>query len=523
MDALQATADYHKFCPGEESVKISNAICRGRRRSHHPSCNGCKFNDDEKGRDQTQTADKTDDVSPVESLFRSNEIRGTVPSPLSHDAAWRIGHATAQYLRGRLRGYDRADPNARNIIVGRDTRSHSEDLQDALVEGIRSSSLDVIDIGPVDTPQLYFAVNNTNACGGIQVTAGDMPPDHNGFLICGAKAAPVTTETGLVSIRDIATRVPRHNTGSQSRLSEKDFSAAYAEFVRPFLHRRSHRAERVTVVCDAANGTAGASLSAIFKGARKLTVVPMGFEHDGRFNHVPNPFDPKNTRELRKLTKQHKADIAVSFNGDATSCIFLDDRGLTVRSDLIATLLARMFIERSPGAAVVLDVRSTRAAVEEIERAGGVAILTRVGPSFVKKAMAERNAVFGADLHGRFYFRDNFYCESAILALVHVLNLITDTDHRLSELVRSVSRYRSTGELRFHRPDPDHALREIRAAHADAHIDMLDGITVTYPDWSFNVRPAEAGSYLYAMVEARTRKTADEYLARLEPLLGERA
>jgi phosphomannomutase len=233
--------------------------------------------------------------------------------------------------------------------------------------------------------------------------------------------------------------------------------------------------------------------------------------------------DPKNTRQLRASVKKRKVALGVCFSGDAASCAFVDERGATIRPDLIAAALARMFIERNPGAAVVLDLRSTRAAVEEIQRAGGVHVPARVGPVFIKKAMADRNAVFGADLQGRFYFRENFFCESAILACVHVLNLLTDTDRKFSEVIRSVNRYRSSGELRFPCPDPDGTVQEIADAHAAAQTDALDGITARYPEWSFNVRRSPTESAVLVTLEARSKKAVVERLAELRPLLGEPA
>ncbi|MBN2562952.1 MAG: phosphomannomutase/phosphoglucomutase [Phycisphaerae bacterium] len=524
MHAAQTTADYYKFCPGEEHVKISNAICRGRRRTHYPACQGCRFNDDEKPpQANLPVTERADPVSQIASAFQPHGVCAPVPVPLSQDVAWRIGYATAQFLRGRLRGYDRADPSARSFIVGRDTRIHSAGLQRALIEGIRAAGLDAVNIGAVDTPQLYFAVNHVGASGGIQTTGGTMPADYNGFVICGGKAVPVTAETGLASIRDIALRVPKHQTGTTARLTDQDFSKPYTDFIRGFLRGGRKLAKPLKVVVDASNGMASRWVSALLKRIKNVTVVPLNCDGDGHFEHEPDPLNVKNTRQLRKSVKDHKADFGVCFGGDAANCAFADEKGFTVRPDLIAALLARMFIERQAGAAIVLDHRSTRTASEEIRRAGGVSVLSRADQASMKKLMSERNAVFGGALDGRFYFRDNFFCESAILAFVHVLNLLASADRKLSELVRPLYRYRSSGEVRFPCPDPDKVLHEIASAHGDAEIDTLDGITASYPDWWFNARPSPAGPVLLVTLEARTRKALDEKLTQLQPLLGDRS
>lgn len=514
------TAAYQRFCPGEETIKISDAICRGRRRSHFPNCHGCQFNDDEQGSATIAAdAEKPDTTSQIESLFHAHEVSGTVPVPLSGEVAWRIGHAAAQYLRAKLRGCDRADPNARSIIVGRDLRAHSSELQHSLIEGIRAAGLDVLDIGAVDTPQVYFAVDRTGACGGIQTTAGHRSSDYNGFIICGAQAVPVTAETGLASIRDLAARVPKHRTGTTSRLSERDFSQPYADFVRGFLHGEGELCRRLKVVVDAADGMAARWVPIIFGEIRKLRILLMNDRPASGIVHEPDPLQLKNTRDLRKRVKQSKADLGVGFSGDASQCVFVDDKGSIVRTDAAAALIARSFIERQPGAAILLDLRSSRAAAEDIERTGGRPLLGRAGHALMRRTMVERKAVFGADLAGHFYFRDNYCCESAMLAFAHLLEVLASTGRKLSELLGPLQGYRSSGELRFQCPDPDAAIQQIVQAHGDAEIDHLDGITVRYPDWWFNVRPSRSESLLRVTLEARTKRIVDERLAQLHPLL----
>lgn len=524
MQATQPTTDYFRFCPGEEKIRISNAICRGRRRSHYPACHGCRFNDDEVAASNAVGApDRPDPGTLIEAVFQAYDVCATVPTPLSQDIAWRIGHATAQYLRAKLRGYDRADPETRSLIVGRDMRTHSIILQQALIQGIRAAGLDVIDVGAVDTPQLYFAVHHSRACGGIQTTAGHRSAEYNGFVFCGAKAVPLTPETGLASIRDLAIRVPKHNTGTLSRLIQRDFSKPYIDFLRALIPGDGALPRRLKVVIDAGNGMAGKLLPDLFDGVRKLTVIPMNTERRGRFQHDPDPTELQNTRSMRALVKQRKADFGICFSSDAAQCSFADHRGNAVPADMISVLFAKMFLEREPGATILLDLRSSQAATEEIERAGGLPILGRVSPIFIKKAMSERKAVFGADLSGRFYFRELFHCESGPIALVHMMNILATAGRPLSDLVRPIQRYRSSGECHYRCPDPDRALNDLAEAHADAQIDHLDGLTIRYPDWWCNVRPSRADSLLHVTLEAKTRKIVDARLSDLAPHLGQSA
>lgn len=522
MTAVQSTGDYFKFCPGEENVKISNAICRGRRRTHFPKCPGCRFNDDEKrGGAEIGPSSRSRDLSAIEALFRPHEILGEAPSPLSPDVAWRVGHAAGQYLHGRLRGLERADPMTRSMVVGRDRRSISRPLQIALIAGIRSAGIDVIDVGVIDTPQLYFAVSKFGACGGIQTTGGRHPAGYSGFRICAAKGFPIGAETGLTSIRDISLRVPRHETCSSAACRDADLSADYRAFIRAFLIDRAESARPLRLVVDAARGVAGKWIPMIFAGVPNLEIKPLHFDGEARLERAPDPLDSANTLDLRKTVKEARADLGVAFDGDACRCVFFDEKGNTIAPDLIAALLARRWIERERGASIVLDLRCTQTAIEEIDEAGGVCVPSRVGSQYIKKMMLERRSIFGADLDARYYFRDNSYCESAFLALVHVLNLISETGRPLSALVKPLVRYRSSGEIGFEHQDARRLINELAAAHADAHVDDLDGLTVRYPDWWFNLRCAETPSSLRLILEARTKRLVDQHLSSLTPLLGQ--
>ncbi len=537
MDEPRSAADYYRFCPGEEQVKISNAICRGRRRSSFPKCKGCRFNDDEQAaRPGAPALEKAQTLRRTEALFRPFDICGPVPDILNEDVAWRIGHAAAQYLRSKLRGYERAHPAGRSLAIGHDQRPNARTIQQALIDGVRAAGLHVFDLGAIDTPGLVFAVNHLGAGGGLQVTGGRLPMTCLSILLCGARAVPITAETGLTSIGDIALRVPRHVTGSQGDLTAHDTGDAYIAFLRGRLRAGGTLPRPMTVVVDFAHGPAARTLPQALGDLSNLKLLILRGEPDPPPDLRPDPFNPENTRELRNLVREHKADFGVAFDSDASSCCFFDERGQSVRPDRLAGLLARMFIGREPGATIVLDHRSTRAAVEEIQRVGGTAVPCRADRVSLKKLMLERNAPFGADLEGRFHFRDASNNESAPLAVVHVLNLLVDHGRKLGDLLRPLHRYGSPGELRLPCRRPDHVLRELAAAHAAAELDTLDGLSVKYPDWWFHARvappllppaaalaaspaPAPATPILSVLLEARSRKLADARLAELRAFI----
>lgn len=517
MSGTQPSRDYFKFCPGEEQIKISNAICRGRRQVHYPKCPGCQFNEDERRPALTSpAADRARTVALIESLFRPHDVLGVYPDPLSVDAAWRIGHACGQYLHGRLRGFDRAHPATRSLIVGRDHRSHSEELERSLIAGAQSTGIDVVRIGVVDTPQLYFAVNHFGACGGIQVTGGRHPPEFNGFKVCAAKALPIAAETGLSSIRDLAVRVPKHQTGVSALLTTLDLSGPYRDFILRAIPCGLKLPRPMKIVLDAGGGVAGRWFCEIIGCLESLEVVRIDAARAEEAVQDPDMHSAKPSAELRKAVKEHHADFGVRFDGDADRCHVVDDKGVPVPADLLAALLARRFIEREPGACVVFDHRFSTAAFEEMSRVGGLAARERVGHVFIKKTMIDRQAVFGADLSGRHYFRDAAFCENAILGVAHLINLLVETGRKISELVRPLARYRSSGEVSLRCDNAEVSLKEIATIHRDAEIEYLDGVTVRYPDWWFNARAVGGPSELTLTIEARTKKMVDERLLELQ-------
>lgn len=536
MEVNQSASDYFRFCPGEERVKISNAICRGRRRIHFPKCHGCQFNDDEGATviPPSTQATRSAEAASVDSVFRPHDVCSPSPLLLHSDLAWRIGYASAQFLHGRLRGFDRADSNVKTLIVGRDARPSGLDIQSVLIDGIRAAGVDVIDVGVIDTPQLYFAVNHLGTCGGIQVTGGTTSSGCNGFTICGSKAVPITSETGLISIRDIASRVPKHQTGTTARLVGQDVTEPYRGFIGGLLRGRDRLAKPLKVVADACHGVAGRWLPVVFEGVGNLNIIRLNDDVSGMFPHDPNPLDPANLRDVRRIIKQEKADFGICFDGDASSCVFVDERGVSLRSDRLAAVFARMLIGRTPGATVVLDLRSTRAAFEEVERVGGVPIAARADIVSMKRTMSERGAIFGADLDGRFYFRDGFFGESAFLAMVHMLNLLADSDRRLGELIRPLYRYRSPGEVRFACRDPEKLLQRLVATSGDAEVVMFDGITLKHGDWWLVARQASPfnpvlmtpgsvgpGPGVLITLEARNKDALAEKLSHIRVLVAE--
>ncbi|MCD6364497.1 MAG: phosphomannomutase/phosphoglucomutase [Planctomycetes bacterium] len=454
----------------------------------------------------------------IEKVFKAYDIRGLYGEDIDEDLAWKIGHASAQFLRSLLGGYERGQASSNRLVVSRDMRPHSEPLVKALIDGITASGLGCVDIGMCDTPLCYFAVNHLGACGGIQVTASHNPIEYNGFKISGLKARPVGQDTGLNEIKHIVSSLRRMPAGASIALAvmSVDLWNEYRKHVLKFLRMP----RPLKVVVDASNGMGGKMVPAIFDNT-DVEIIPLNFEIGGGFVHPPNPLVEANLQQTRDSVIEHHADLGICMDGDADRCMFVNELGQIVRCDLMTALLARHFLADSPGAMVVYDLRSSRVVAEEIRAAGGVPRRERVGHSFMKKAMADGHGVFGGELSGHFYFRDNFNCDSAAIAFATALSIISAQDRPFSELIAPLQRYSHSGEINFEVQDKDAKMAEVAEAFSDAEIDHLDGVTCQYKDWWCNVRPSNTEPLLRLSLEAKDRKQMNEKISQLKKILGQ--
>ncbi len=512
-----------RYCPGEEHILISDAVCFGRRRANFSKCPGCQFNDDEKaaGRKERVIAHglivQERSTPMLDKVFKAYDVRGVYPDPLNEELAWRIGFAAGTFLKSSLRGIDRSDAEMNRIVVGRDMRKSSPAMASGLIEGARAGGVGVIDIGMVDTPQLYFAVNHFKSCGGVQTTASHNPAQYTGFKICGLGGKPIGTDTGLNDIRAIAQNTAPHDTHQQGELQQVDLTDAYRSFVLNFLDKP----KKMKIVVDASNGMAGRCVPMIFGNLSELEIEALNFEHDGEFAHDPNPLVPANLQQTRDRLGEISADLGVCFDGDADRCMLVDEKGEIISCDLITALLAEYFLKKKPGSTIVYDLRSSRVVSEVISRAGGTAHRSRVGHAFMKKVLAESKAVFGGELSGHFYFQDNWYCDSGMLAFVHTLNVLSRSNQPVSELIAPYRKYYSSGELNFVNEDKDGTIRRLCEIYADSKVDYLDGVTVQYPEWWFNVRKSNTEPLLRLNLEANTPELLERKLAEVYRHLGE--
>ena len=460
----------------------------------------------------------------IEKIFKAYDVRAIYPEPLSEDAAWRVGYGTAGYLKGQyggksVDGVSKGD----TVVVGRDMRPHSPVLVKALIAGLRAGGMSVIDIGMIDTSMIYFAINHLGAVGGIMTTASHNPVEYNGFKISGPKAKPIGSSSGLEDIKKIAvaTTDSKLPPANGTKLEKQDIWAAYRKHVLGFLDLK----RPLKVVVDASNGMAGKMVPAVFGGVPNLTIVPVLFEVTGSFVHDPNPLVEKNLEYLRvTLKKTPDADLGACFDGDADRCIFTDEVGTTIGCDLMTALLAKDFLAKpeNKAAAIVYDLRSSHVVKDVVLASGGVPVRDRVGHAFIKKTLAEKNAVFGGELSGHFYFRDNFFADSGAIAFARLLSVLSAQPKKLSAVMAPFHKYFATGEVNFIVEDKDGTIKllEQKYGGVGGKVDFLDGITVELDGWWFNVRKSNTEPLLRLNLEAKSAGLRDDKFGELKAILG---
>lgn len=457
-------------------------------------------------------------------IFKAYDVRATYPSPLDEAAAWKVGFAAATYIREvRKPGEQPGVQLSGTLLVSRDMRTHSAALSAALCEGIRAAGMDVLDLGMCDTSFGYFAVNHLGAAGCIQTTASHNPAHYNGFKISGPHAKPIGAPTGLLEIQAIAEKLGDDRPAAVGSYGELDLWSAYRAHVLGF-YRFGGR--KLKVFVDGSNGMAGKMVPAVFGGVEGLELVPVNFEITGSFVHEPNPLVAENMLPTQEGTRSHGADAGACFDGDADRCIFCDETGAILGCDHLTALFARHFLEESPGAAVVYDLRSSKVVEEQVRGLGGVPVRSRVGHVFLKQALRESYGVMGGELSGHFYFRGNYFADSGAIAFAVLASMLSSGSARLSELVAPLRKYPQSGEINFSCEDKAGALSAVKARFAGSgSVDELDGVSVDCWEsagWWANIRASNTEPLLRLNLEAREQATLDRMLGEIMPMLGTR-
>jgi phosphomannomutase len=433
----------------------------------------------------------------LSAIFKAYDVRGLVGEQLDETLAHRIGSAFVEVT------------GARTVVVGHDMRPSSPGMAGAFADGAAEAGADVVLIGLASTDQLYFASGHLGHPGAM-FTASHNPAAYNGIKMCRAGAAPIGMETGLAEIRDAVASGRAPAAGQVGNISNHDVLEAYAAHL---LALAPVTGRRLKVVADAGNGMAGLTAPAVFEriGRDQVELVPMYFELDGTFpHHEANPIEPDNLVDLQKRVLAEDADIGLAFDGDADRCFLVDENGRLVSPSTLTALIAARELAREPGSTVIHNLITSRAVPLIVSELGGTPVRTRVGHSYIKATMAETDAIFGGEHSGHFYFRDFWRADSGMLAALHALAALAETDRSLSQLLADYERFVASGEINSTVEDQAAvlaALEEEYAGQPGVTIDHLDGLSVTHADWWFNVRASNTEPLLRLNAEGEDEET----------------
>ena len=445
-------------------------------------------------------------------IFKAYDVRGLYPAEINEEVAGEIGRAFVTYLQ------------ARRIAVSRDMRLSSPSITAAFVEGALAQGCDVVDYGMLATDMLYYAVASDGLDGGAQITASHNPGEYNGIKMVRKEALPLSGDAGIGEIRDmlVSRSLPAVAT-TPGRRTERNILDSYIDHILSFIDPSVVKPFKV--VADAGNGMAGVVLPRMF-ARLPCQVVEMCYTPDGSFpNHEANPLIEENRAHIVERVVAEKADVGIAWDGDADRCFFIDGTGEFISGDFITALLAEAFLMKHPSATVVYDLRASYAVRDVVGQYGGRALMNRVGHAFIKRRMRDEDAIFGGEVTGHYYFRDNFYADNGFIPALLMLELMSKKGRSLAELLEPLrAKYFISGEINTKVPSMDAAqdkLNLLAMKYNDGSVTKLDGVSVEYPDWHFNVRGSNTEPLLRLNLEATSQKLMEA--KRDEVLAGIRA
>lgn len=456
-------------------------------------------------------------------VFRAYDIRALVPDLVDETSVYygKVGAADSfqapltpkgveQIGRGLAAFFD--EPT---VAVGYDTRLSSPAWAEALARGLNRQGVNVVDIGLSTTDMVYYASGKLHLPA-VEITASHCTKELNGMKIVKAGAHVVGQGAGMEQLRDLVVAENFRDAAQPGTVTKRALLDDYAAHLLQFIEE--DKIKPFKILADAGNGVGGLPARKLFAAMPQLQVTELYFDPDGRFpNHEANPFERENIEEMIHRIPAEKFDFGVAWDGDADRCFFLDEKGEPVPGDFVTTLVARYFLKRYPGAAIVYDLRASWAVRDWVTRLGGKPISERVGHSYIKRTMRAENAVFGGEVSGHYYFRDHYYADNGYIPLLCILQMLSEEGVTLSQLVASLGEYHISGEINSTVPDTKTVIERLKTRYADGAQDFRDGITVEYPDWHFNVRPSANDPVVRLNLEAKSQAAMeakrDELLA----------
>lgn len=428
------------------------------------------------------------------SIFKAYDIRGVYPDQLDENIAYQVGRAFVEFL------------HAKRIAVARDMRLSSPSLAAAFVDGALKQGADVVDFGMLGTDMLYYAVARDGFDGGAQITASHNPKQYNGMKLVRSQALPLSGDAGISDIRTMLLEQRIPHTVTLGKRTESHLLDDYLDHILSFID--TSLIKPFNLVLDAGSGMAGLVAPKLFERL-PCQISPLCFEIDGNFpNHQANPLLEENRRHVVKRVIEDRSDGAIAWDGDADRCFFIDGQGNFIAGDFITALLAEAFLRQEAGAKIVYDVRASHAVKDVVAKCGGIALMNRVGHAFFKTRMRTEGATFGGEVTGHYYFRDNFFADNGFIPALLILELMSLKNQTLSELLEPLrENYFISGEINTQMPTADAANNKIEALakrYSDGHLYRMDGISVEYPTWHFNVRASNTEPLLRLNLEGDT-------------------
>ena len=424
--------------------------------------------------------------------FKAYDVRGRIPDQLNEEIAYRIGQAYAAFIKPK------------EVVVGFDIRLSSKSLCEALIRGLTDSGVDVSNIGQCGTEEIYFATSFLGVDGGIVVTASHNPKDYNGIKFVRENSKPVSADTGLVEIRQLAEKNEFDMASKKGRVSQVDVKKDYIKHLLSYVD--INNLEPLTVLCNAGNGGAGPVVD-LLEPHLPFEFIKMHHEPDGNFpNGIPNPLLPENRQPTKDALLKNNAVVAIAWDGDFDRCFFFDEKGGFIEGYYIVGLLAEAFLKKSPGSKIIHDPRLVWNTQELVAANGGEAVLSKSGHAFIKEKMREVDAVYGGEMSAHHYFRDFFYCDSGMVPWLLVLEIMCTSGKPLSQLVEEcIARFPASGEINREVADAKAVIEKVLAHYKDDAIDVdyTDGVSVSFDHWRFNLRMSNTEPVVRLNVESR--------------------
>ncbi len=448
-------------------------------------------------------------------IFKAYDVRGIYGKNLTEDIAYKIGRAFVSFLK------------CKEVIAGYDMRVSSPSLSKAFIEGVTDEGADAIDIGMVSTDGLYFASGFLKRAG-VMFTASHNPKEYNGIKFCRERAAPINEDTGLKKIREIIEKAQfKKNIIKKGKILKKNIMEEYAKHVLSFVDKKNIKNLKIAV--DAGNGMAGKIVPLAYKKI-DAAIIPLYFELDGNFpNHPADPSKYENLKKLQETVKEERCSFGMAFDGDADRVFFVDEKGKVVNSSLISALIIKNMLKKSKNNSrkgkenIIYNLVCSRIVPETIEKYGGKAIIERVGHSFIKDTMKKTNAIFGCEHSAHYYFRDNFNADSGLIASVIVAEIAAREEKSLSSLLMEFQAYSKIEETNFEVKGKDKKLQQIKNHYKKMKpkkVMEMDGISVEFEDFWFNVRPSNTEPLLRLNLEAVNEKIMGEKKEELARIIS---